>query len=182
MPRKDYLFFYNGLDPQRCTLKAKICGRQSCGSDPGFRWPKYWRKKYSKKFCLFFIENCNLLMSKLQEKPSALKKEHIQQIINLFLCLCVIFALLDPDTDPGNPLNPDPQHWWQVGQIPVLGTQGTHQLRGGAQGWESLCGRGGRRSPAGRTLGGRRGHPPTAGTSRHQARPPSSSPALRSQP
>jgi hypothetical protein len=25
-----------------------------------------------------------------------------------FLCLWVIFALLDPDPDPGTPLNPDP--------------------------------------------------------------------------
>jgi hypothetical protein len=31
---------------------------------------------------------------------------------SFFLCLWVIFALLDPDTDPGTPLNtdPDPQH------------------------------------------------------------------------
>jgi hypothetical protein len=47
-------------------------------------------------------------MSKLQEKPSAPKREHPA----LFLSLCVwsIFALLDPDpgTDPGTPLNPDP--------------------------------------------------------------------------
>jgi hypothetical protein len=47
-----------------------------------------------------------LIKSKLQEKPSALKKEHpaLQQkikFINYFLCLRVIFALLDPDKDPG---------------------------------------------------------------------------------
>ncbi len=30
------------------------------------------------------------------------------KVINFFLCLWVIFALLDPDTDPGTPLNPDP--------------------------------------------------------------------------
>jgi hypothetical protein len=54
-------------------------------------------------------------MSKLQEKPSALKGEHPARqkmtFILFFLCLWVIFALLDPDTDPGTPLNPDPQHW-----------------------------------------------------------------------
>ncbi len=48
-----------------------------------------------------FIFFCNLLMSKLQEKPSALKREHptLQKMkfINFFLCLWVIFALLDPD-------------------------------------------------------------------------------------
>ncbi len=52
-------------------------------------------------------------MSKLQEKPSALKREHpaLQKMkfINLLLRLWVIFALLDPDpdTDPGIPLNQD---------------------------------------------------------------------------
>jgi hypothetical protein len=49
--------------------------------------------------------------SKLQEKASALNREHpaLQKMkfINLFPCLGVIFALIDPDTDPGTPLNPD---------------------------------------------------------------------------
>jgi hypothetical protein len=71
-------------------------------------------------------------MSKLQEKPSALKREHPElqkmKVINFLLCLWVIFALLDPDpianpdTDTGNrdPIesgsnpdsdpDPDPQH------------------------------------------------------------------------
>jgi hypothetical protein len=53
-------------------------------------------------------------MSKLQEKPSALKREHPAlekpKFFTFFLCLWVIFALLDPDTDPRNPLNPDRQH------------------------------------------------------------------------
>jgi hypothetical protein len=37
------------------------------------------------------------------------------KFINFFLCLWVIFALRDPDMDPGTPLNPDPypQHWWK---------------------------------------------------------------------
>ncbi len=51
-------------------------------------------------------------MSKLQEKTSALKREQpaLQKMkfINFFLRLWVFFALLDPDTDPGTPLNPDP--------------------------------------------------------------------------
>ncbi len=43
-------------------------------------------------------------MSKLQEKPSALKREHHRalqkmEFINFFLRLLVIFALLDPDPD-----------------------------------------------------------------------------------
>jgi hypothetical protein len=40
-------------------------------------------------------------MSKLQEKPSALKREHpaLQNFFEFFLCLWVIFALLNPDPD-----------------------------------------------------------------------------------
>ncbi len=74
---------------------------------------------------IFFIKNCNLLMSKLQEKPSVLKREHPElqkmKFINFFLCLGSFLALLDldpdPDMDPGTPLNPDtdldqnPQHY-----------------------------------------------------------------------
>ena len=45
-------------------------------------------------------------MSKLQEKPSALKREHpaLQKMkfMNFFLCLWVIFALLDPDCESGS--------------------------------------------------------------------------------
>jgi hypothetical protein len=64
-------------------------------------------------------------MSKLEEKPSALKREHpaLQKLkfINFFLCLLVVFALLDPDPDESGDLiefrsnpddtDPDPQHW-----------------------------------------------------------------------
>jgi hypothetical protein len=43
-------------------------------------------------------------MPKLQEKPSALKKEHPalqnMKILYFFLLLWVIFPLLDPDPDP----------------------------------------------------------------------------------
>jgi hypothetical protein len=48
-------------------------------------------------------------MSKLQEKPSAFKTEYSalqkMKFINFFLCLWVIFALLDPNPDAGTPLN-----------------------------------------------------------------------------
>jgi hypothetical protein len=66
-------------------------------------------------------------MSKLQKKPSALKREHpaLQNIkfLNFFLFLWVIFALPDPDSESGfgygstdliesgsNP-DADPKHW-----------------------------------------------------------------------
>jgi hypothetical protein len=49
---------------------------------------------------------------KLQEKPSGLKREHpaIQnmKILYFFLCMWVIFALLDPDPDPATQINADP--------------------------------------------------------------------------
>jgi hypothetical protein len=51
-------------------------------------------------------------MSKLQKKPSNLKRGHptLQNMnfSNKFLLLWVIFALLDPDPDPLTRLNPDP--------------------------------------------------------------------------
>ncbi len=53
-------------------------------------------------------------MSKLHEKPS-LSKENIQHVkkwnlLTFFLCLSIIFALLDPDPNTGTPLNQNPQH------------------------------------------------------------------------
>jgi hypothetical protein len=104
---------------------------------------KLKKKKIQPKifFISFLIKNCNLLMSKLQENLSALKREHPElrkmKCINFFLCLWVIFALLDPDTDPGTPLHPDPHHWlsanekgrhcctsrigqWEGGFLPVV--------------------------------------------------------------
>jgi hypothetical protein len=49
-------------------------------------------------------------MPKLQEKPSALKREHPalqnMKILYFFLFLWVIFALLDPD--PATQINTDP--------------------------------------------------------------------------
>ena len=64
------------------------------------------------------IKNCNLLIPrppkrtpKLQEKPSALKREHPvlknRKILDFFLILWVIFALLDPDPDPEAQINAD---------------------------------------------------------------------------
>jgi hypothetical protein len=52
--------------------------------------------------------------SKLQEKPSALKREHpaLQKMkfINCFILFWAIYALLDPypECESGSPLNPDP--------------------------------------------------------------------------
>ena len=49
-------------------------------------------------------------MSKLQEKPSAFRREHSalqDKFLNFFPFLWVIFALLDPDPDPLTLLNPD---------------------------------------------------------------------------
>ncbi len=69
----------------------------------GFDDQKLKKKIKQKFFEIFFIKNCNLLMSKL--------------FIN-FLCFWVIFAFLDPDpdTDPGTPLNPDPdpKRWFKT--------------------------------------------------------------------
>jgi hypothetical protein len=61
-------------------------------------------------------------MSKQQEKPSALKREHpaLQKMKFYIFSIFVVyfFCLMDPDLDPdsgsgygsSDPLNPDPQH------------------------------------------------------------------------
>jgi hypothetical protein len=76
--------------------------------DPGFD-DLNLKKIYSWKFNFYFIiKNCNLptprapyRTPKLQEKPSALKREHPAfqtiKILYFFIFLRVIFALLDPD-------------------------------------------------------------------------------------
>ncbi len=81
-----------------------------------------WRKKIQQKifYISFLIKNHKLLVSKLQRslQPS---KENIQNMtfINFFLCLWVIFALLDPDpdTDPGTLFGSGSTHcsWVSVG-------------------------------------------------------------------
>jgi hypothetical protein len=71
---------------------------------------KFTAKKKS-NFC--FIKTYNLpiprpllRMSKLQKKPSALKREHPalqnMKFLHFFLLLWVIFALLDPDSEYGS--------------------------------------------------------------------------------
>jgi hypothetical protein len=73
-------------------------------------------------------------MSKLQKKPSALKRGHPKlqnmNFYKFFLLLWVIFALLDPDpdsesgsgsTDPiESGSNPDPQPWFNQVSIGTL--------------------------------------------------------------
>ncbi len=65
------------------------------------------KKKYSWNY-IFFIQNCNLLMSKLQ-KHSTLKLEHLalkkMEFITFFVCGLffpsrIRIANPDPDTDP----------------------------------------------------------------------------------
>ncbi len=76
------------------------------------------KKIYSWKFNFYFLDqNCHLLIPrpplrtpKLQKKPSTLKREHPvlknMKILDFFLFLWVIFALLDPD--PATQINADP--------------------------------------------------------------------------
>ncbi len=78
-------------------IRHSSASESGSNPDPGFWWPTTEEKKYSRKFWnIFLIKNCNLFMSKLKEKPSALKRKHpaLQKMkfINCFPCLWVIFA------------------------------------------------------------------------------------------
>ncbi len=83
---------------------------------------KNCRTKIQQKFVFlsFFIKNCNLLTSNVQatREVSALKREHSAlQKKKFFFYVCGSFLpswirIANPDTDPGTPLNSDPQHWY----------------------------------------------------------------------
>ncbi len=67
----------------------------------GFDDQKLTNFTIEKKIRTFFFFNCARRASKLQERPSALNREHQalqnMKIRNFFFFSCVIFALLDPD-------------------------------------------------------------------------------------
>jgi hypothetical protein len=75
-------------------------------------------KLYSLKFNFYFLDQklqftypqASIKNAQAQEKPSALKREHLvlknMKILDFFLFLWVIFALLDPD--PATQINADP--------------------------------------------------------------------------
>ncbi len=102
--------------------------------DPGFWWPKTEEKKIQLKFFISFSDQKSYIyLCPSYRRSLALKREHPallqMKFINFFLCLCVIFALLDPDSDcesgtgygSRDPIDsgsspvtdPDPQHWFQ---------------------------------------------------------------------
>jgi hypothetical protein len=80
------------------------------------------RKKIQQKnlFDLFLIKNCNLLIPKLQEKPSALNREHPHSekwnlltffyVFGSFLPSWIRIRIANPD--PGTPLDPDLIRIW----------------------------------------------------------------------
>jgi hypothetical protein len=86
--------------------------------DPGFYDQNLIKKiTAEKKIKFFWIKNYNLPIPrqrtpKLQEKPSALKREHPvlknMKILDFFLFLWVVFDLLDPDPDPSTQIIADP--------------------------------------------------------------------------
>jgi hypothetical protein len=103
-----------------------------------FKWIRiriqgFEEKKYNWNFVFFFWSKIAIYLSLGLHKgrPSYRRslqpsKENIQHIKrwnllfnNCFLFLCAIFALLDPDPDPGTPLNPDPIRILNIGGMNV---------------------------------------------------------------
>ncbi len=112
---------------------SSILSVSGSNPDPRLRWPKI-KEKQLKSFFLFFIKNWNLLIlrtlkrtSKQQEKPSALKREHLALqtmiLVNFFnffgsfLPSWIRIRITNPSPDPGTSLNsdPDPQPWSSQG-------------------------------------------------------------------
>jgi hypothetical protein len=103
-------------------IRSSISSESGSGSvsnpDPGVWWPQTEEKKIQLKIFLtfFLIKNCNLLMPKLQEKPSALKREHLalqkwnlwtfSYVCGSFLPSWIRIRIANPD--PWTQLNPDP--------------------------------------------------------------------------
>ncbi len=129
----DWSVYYEWL---KCHFLICLCDLLCCGSkfiksgsgsrsnpDPGFWWPRTKEKNTAENFSyLFLIKNCNLLLprppkstSKLQEKSSALKREHPalqkMKLINFFYFSgsfspsWIRIRIANPD--PGTPLNPE---------------------------------------------------------------------------
>ncbi len=108
---RNYLIWIRILDPDPAF---------QVNPDPEFWWPKYTAENF---FDLYLNKNSNLLMSKLQEKPSALKREHqaLQKIkfINFFhVCGSFLPSWIrtaNPDTvqiQGPHYVHPDPQNWF----------------------------------------------------------------------
>ncbi len=76
--------------------------------NPRFSWLKNELKKYRWKMLLTFFDQ-KLQFTNVQATEKAYPALLKIKFINFFLCLRVIFALLDPDLDcKGTLLNPDP--------------------------------------------------------------------------
>ncbi len=109
-----WIFFYANpiwilADPVEYGLLQSSFVEPDPDPESGFWWQKNWKKIQLKNSIFFLYQKCNLLTlrspyrtSKLQEKLSALKREHpaLQKMkfFNCFLFFWGIFDLLDPDT------------------------------------------------------------------------------------
>ncbi len=132
----------------KCHFLICLCDLLCCGSgfiesgsgsgsnpDTGFWWPKTKEKKTAEKFSHLFFDQklqftypkASIKTSKLQEKPSAIKREHPtlqkMKLINFFYFSgsfspsWIRIRIANPD--PGTPLNPDRDppttlvyYWW----------------------------------------------------------------------
>jgi hypothetical protein len=76
----------------------------------GFDDQKLKKIKTAENCFLSFFDNYVLATGEASSRQKITSSTSNIIFMIFFLCLWVVFALLDPDTDPRNPLNPDPQH------------------------------------------------------------------------
>jgi hypothetical protein len=87
--------------------------RTGSSPDPGFWWPKNKEKNTAENsfFCFWSkiaIYFCPSYRRSLLPFKKNIQRFKIMKFLSFSLCLWVIFALLNPDTDPGHLLNQDP--------------------------------------------------------------------------
>jgi len=113
--KSNYILFSRVADPYSFDTDPDPAFKAEYRSGSGSRGfdEQKTKKNYSWKKILIFFINYNLPIprppyrtSKLQKKPSALKREHPALInmkfFNFFFILVVIFAFLDPDSEYGS--------------------------------------------------------------------------------
>jgi hypothetical protein len=123
----DWSVYYEWL---KCHFLICLCDLMCCGSgftesgsgsrsnpDPGFWWSKTKEKNTAENFSyIFLIKNCNLLIPRPLEKPSALKREQpALQKMKLITISILMGHFRPPGSGSGSQIRIRGLHWIRIG-------------------------------------------------------------------